>query len=78
MPETLTTVQTSIAAWEAAEVALADGRTFTMGSRTLTRVDLPEVVARLTQLRRKEGQFLSYASSSRAPSAFSGGVAKIN
>ncbi|MEA3227282.1 MAG: DUF6148 family protein [Planctomycetota bacterium] len=53
-PWTLAEAQTHLAAWLAAELAIAEGaQSYTVGSRSLTRADLPKIADRITFWRRE-------------------------
>lgn len=58
---TLTDVQTQLTAWEAALLAVSKGQTASMGGRSLTRANLPEIRATITWLERKEKALLNKA-----------------
>ncbi len=50
---TLAEAQTQLAAWEAASLALATGRSYSIGDRQLTRNDAGEVREMMTFFQRK-------------------------
>lgn len=55
------TAQTHLDAWEAADLAIATGKSYTIGNRQLSRADAEEVRAQITYWSRVVNQFASNA-----------------
>lgn len=48
MPVSLSDAQTALAAWVAADLAVATGQSYSIGSRTLTRADAEEITKKIS------------------------------
>jgi len=48
MPVSLADAQTALAAWTAADLVVAKGQSYTIGSRTLTRTDAADITDKIT------------------------------
>ena len=62
-----TTAQTHLDAWEAADLAIAVGKSYTIGNRQLTRADTQEVRNQITYWTRVVNQFASKAKGVKQP-----------
>jgi hypothetical protein len=56
---TLADAQAQLAAWEAASLALASNKSYTIGGRTLTRANSDEVIKMISYWERKVDKLLS-------------------
>lgn len=64
--QTLTEVRTELTAWYAARAAIANGQSFSMNGRSLSRANLPDINANIAMLERKE-KSLQNAAAGRSP-----------
>lgn len=61
------TAQTHLDAWEAADLAIATGKSYTIGNRQLSRADAEEVRAQITYWQRIVTQYESNANGVKNP-----------
>jgi len=73
--QTLTEVRTELTAWYAARTAAARGQTFSMNGRSITKANLPEIHAMISQLERRE-KSLQNVAAGRSP--FGASVARFS
>jgi hypothetical protein len=66
---TLSEAQTQLSAWEAALLAAASGKSYTIGDRQLTRQDVEEIRGTVTWLERKIKTLTAEAAGSNKPAA---------
>ena len=66
---TLAEATTQLAAWEAASLALAAGKSYSIGDRSLTRNDAVEVRSMISYWQRKVDTLTARASGSNKPAS---------
>lgn len=64
----LTTIQTNLAAWIAADLAITDGQSYSINGRTLTKVNAAEISEKIRFWSRLEADAIRRENGEHAPS----------
>ncbi len=64
---TLTIANATLAEWQAARTAVSFGTSYSIGGRTLTRADLPDIAIEISRASRLVKRFTTAANGSKMP-----------